>query len=66
VALVALGARVNAIDQKGLTPLDRAAGKVQVQRCNSCDHDSRVWHGATENGPRTMDESQTPTPYVYI
>jgi ankyrin repeat protein len=29
-ALVALGANVDAVDMKGLTPLDRAAGKGEV------------------------------------
>jgi hypothetical protein len=31
---------------------------------NFANRNVRVWHGATENGPWTMDESQTLASYV--
>jgi hypothetical protein len=37
------------------------AGRVVVWKAEGI---SLGWHGATENGPSTMDKSQTPTSYV--
>jgi ankyrin repeat protein len=45
--------------------LSQAAGQVRYTATEQvANRNVRVWRGATENGPRTMDKSQTFASYV--
>jgi hypothetical protein len=54
------------IQKKVLTGFIKSQTKLLLKtgrRKKVANRNSGAWHGATENGPSTMDKSQTPTSY---
>jgi hypothetical protein len=44
--------------------LEPTGARAHYSDAKVANRNARVWHAATENGPRSMDESQTLAAYV--